>query len=539
VTAVGISDTAAWAKMLGLAKPPSLRDLFSTDPDRARRYRFTCADLTVDLSKNWLTDEILQALVDVADASDLVERRMAMFTGRPINVTEGRSVMHVALRLPQGSSVDILGHDVMPDIHDVLSQMRSFCIAVRSGAYLGHTGKPIRTVVNLGIGGSDLGPAMAYDALRAFADGPSVRFVSNIDGTDIASALEDLDPETTLFVVCSKTLTTIETITNARTARDWLVGLLGDERAVARHFVAVSTNAAEVSAFGIDTANMFGFWDWVGGRYSIGSAIGLSLMLAIGPDRFEEFLAGMHSVDKDFVSMPHGQNVAVLMALLGIWYSNVHGAQTKAVLPYSQELRRFPAYLQQLDMESNGKSVGLDGNPVAFNTGTVVWGEPGTNGQHAFYQLLHQGSWLVPCDFIGFAQPNAGPQHHHDLLVSNLFAQAEALAFGRTRDEVIAEGVPAHQVEHRVFHGNRPSTMILADRLTPKILGELIALYEHIVFVQGAIWGINSFDQWGVELGKALANRITPELVDSPAPTPAHDSSTNALIAWYRARRLP
>ena len=531
-----LTSTPEWRRLLALGTPPTLRELFATDPDRARRYRFGCADLTVDLSKNWLTDDILSALVDVADASGLSERRAAMFAGEHINSTEDRAVLHVALRLPRASSLIVDGRDVVPDVHRVLDQMSAFADSVRNGTHLGHTGRAIEAVVNIGIGGSDLGPAMAYDALRAFADGPRCRFVSNVDGADLATALADLDPETTLFVVCSKTFTTVETLTNARTARDWLVGRLGDDRAVSRHFVAVSTNAAAVGEFGIDTDNMFGFWDWVGGRYSVDSAVGLSVMLAVGPDRFGQFLSGYHSVDKDFFSMPHAQNVAVIMALLGMWYSNVHGAQTKAVLPYAHNLRRFPAYLQQLDMESNGKTVGLDGRPVATTTGAVVWGEPGTNGQHAFYQLLHQGSWLIPCDFIGFALPGAGPQHHHDLLMGNLFAQTEALAFGRTRAEVAAEGVPTHQIDHRVFPGNRPSTMILADELSPKVLGELIALYEHIVFVQGAIWGINPFDQWGVELGKVLANRITPELVDASA-VPAHDPSTNALIAWYRARR--
>ena len=533
---VELTSTPEWRRLLALGKPPTLRELFATDPDRARRYRFGCADLTVDLSKNWLTDDILRALVDVADASPLAGRRAAMFAGEHINSTEDRAVLHVALRLPRASSLVVDGHDVVPDVHRVLDQMSSFADAVRDGRHLGYTGRSIRTVVNIGIGGSDLGPAMAYDALRSFADGPQCRFVSNVDGADLAGALADLDPETTLFVVCSKTFTTIETLTNATTAREWLVSGIGDERAVANHFVAVSTNAAAVGAFGIDPQHMFGFWDWVGGRYSVGSAIGLSLMLAIGPERFSEFLAGFHTVDKDFYALPTDQNVAVLLALLGIWYANVHGAQSKAVLPYSNELHRFPAYLQQLDMESNGKSVGVDGSLLAHTTGPVVWGEPGTNGQHAFYQLLHQGSWLVPCDFIGFARPNRGPQHHHDLLMSNLFAQAEALAFGKTHDEVAAEGVPSAQLNHRVFPGNRPSTMILADELSPRILGELIALYEHVVFTQGAIWGVNSFDQWGVELGKALANRITPELVDS-STVPAHDSSTNALIAWYRARR--
>jgi len=538
VPGVTALDSPAWSGLTRVRPPPPLRDLFATDPGRAERYTFTCVDLIVDCSKHWLTDEILHSLLGVAEASPLLRRREAMFRGDRINVTEDRSVLHTALRAPIGAAIEVDGHDVVPDIHEVLSRMAGFAQAVRTGRHRGYTGQFIRTVVNIGIGGSDLGPAMAFEAMRSYVDGPACRFVSNVDGADIVTKTADLDPATTLFVVASKTFTTIETLTNARTARRWLVdGLGGDAAAVASHFVAVSTNPEEVADFGIDTANMFGFWDWVGGRYSVDSAIGLSLMLSIGPERFGEFLAGFHAVDEHFRTAPLAKNVPVLLGLLGIWYANVHGAQTKAVLPYAQELNRFPAYLQQLDMESNGKSVTLAGQPVTGTTGPIVWGEPGTNGQHAFYQLLHQGTRLVPCDFIGFARPNLGPPEHHDLLMANLFAQAEALAFGKTRDEAVAEGIPAHQLAHRVFDGNRPSTVILADRLTPRILGELIALYEHIVFTQGAIWEINSFDQWGVELGKALANRITPELVSPTNPALGHDSSTNALIAWYRSRR--
>ena len=458
-----------------------------------------------------------------------------MFRGDAINATEDRAVLHTALRSPRGARIEVDGHDVVPDVHEVIDAMAVFAERVRGGAWRGATGQPIRTVVNIGIGGSDLGPAMAYLATRAFGR-PDLRcrFVSNVDGADLHDNLADLDPATTLFVISSKTFTTIETITNATAARSWLVEHLGDD-AVPHHFVAVSTNAAEVARFGIDTANMFGFWDWVGGRYSVDSAIGLSLMIAIGPDGFRDFLAGFHTIDRHLVEAPLEQNVPVIIAALGIWYTNVLGAQSKAVLPYAHELRRFPAYLQQLDMESNGKSVRLDGSPVATGTGPIVWGEPGTNGQHAFYQLLHQGTHLVPVDFIGFARPNHPLIEQHDLLMSNLFAQGEALAFGKTLDEVRAEGIAEHQQAHRVFPGNRPSTTILAPQLTPFVLGELIALYEHVVFVQGCVWGINSFDQWGVELGKALANRITPELTGTEPP--AHDASTAALVEWYRVHR--
>jgi glucose-6-phosphate isomerase len=530
-----LTTTAEWTALTSLRRPPHLRELFASDPARTERFVTHAGDLRVDWSKHLVDDAVMAALFAVARAAEVENRRDAMFAGERINVTEQRAVLHTALRSPAGATVVVDGHDVVPDVHAVLARMGSFATAVREGVWRGATGEPIRTVVNIGIGGSDLGPAMASLALAAFGEqGPACRFVSNVDGADITSNLSDLDPATTLVVVSSKTFTTIETLTNARHARQWLVDALGDD-AVALHFVAVSTNAAEVTSFGIDTTNMFGFWDWVGGRYSVDSAIGLSLMIAIGPDAFAEFLAGFHAIDEHFRTAPLEANVPVIIAMLGVWYANVLGAETKAVLPYAHELRRFPAYLQQLDMESNGKGVRLDGSPVTTTTGPVVWGEPGTNGQHAFYQLLHQGTRLVPIDFIGFARPNHGLHQQHDLLMANLFAQGEALAFGKTLDEVVAEGVPPHQQAHRVFPGNRPSTTILAPRLTPSVLGQLIALYEHVVFVQGVVWGVNSFDQWGVELGKALATRITPELTsDTP---PAHDSSTTASIQWYRAHR--
>ena len=530
-----ITTTDAWNELVVTPRPGHLRELFAADPDRATRYTFDAAELRVDASKNLIDDEVLQRLFAVAAASGFEARRDAMFAGEEINVTERRAVLHTALRNPSGVAVMVDGVDVMPGVRDVLDRMGAFADQVRNGSWVGATGLPIRTVLNVGIGGSDLGPAMAYLATRAFGRADlHCRFVSNVDGADVHSNLADLDPATTLVVVCSKTFTTIETLTNANAARAWLAEALGDE-AVPKHFVAVSTNAEKVAAFGIDTANMFGFWDWVGGRYSVDSAIGLSLMIAIGPDGFRELLAGFHAIDDHFCTAPIERNLPVVMAMLGVWYSNVLGAETKAVLPYAHELRRFPAYLQQLDMESNGKSVRLDGGHVHTATGPVVWGEPGTNGQHAFYQLLHQGTRLVPVDFIGFAQPNHPLIAQHDLLMANLFAQGEALAFGKTLDEVVAEGVPEHQQPHRVFPGNRPSTTLLAPRLTPSVLGQLIALYEHIVFVQGCVWGVNSFDQWGVELGKALANRITPELTDTAVPQ--HDSSTAGLIGWYRANR--
>jgi glucose-6-phosphate isomerase len=528
-------DTA-WQRLLATPAPVPLRSLFTTDPGRAERYSVQAGDLHIDWSKHLVDDTVVDALMALVGASDLHDRRAAMFAGDAINTTEQRAVLHTALRAPRDAVVDVGGENVVPEVHAVLAAMARFAESVRDGSWRGATGSAIETVVNIGIGGSDLGPAMAYLATRAFGRADlQCRFVSNVDGADLSDNLAGLDPATTLFVVSSKTFTTIETITNATAARRWLVDGLGPE-AVSRHFVAVSTNAAAVAAFGIDTANMFGFWDWVGGRYSVDSAIGLSLMVAIGPDAFGEFLHGFHVVDEHFRSTPDRQNAPVLMAALGIWYHNVLGAESKAVLPYAHELRRFPAYLQQLDMESNGKSVRLDGSPVPRSTGPIVWGEPGTNGQHAFYQLLHQGTHLVPVDFIGFARPNHPLTDQHDLLMANLFAQGEALAFGKTLDEVQAEGIAPHQQPHRVFPGNRPSTTIVAERLTPSVLGQLIALYEHIVFVQGCIWQINSFDQWGVELGKALANRITPELVGDAAPQ--HDTSTNALIAWYRANRM-
>ncbi len=530
-----ITSTPEWTTLLSTPVPPHLRTLFADDPGRAERYLATVGDLRIDYSKHLLDDDVLAALLAVARVADVEGRRDAMFAGEQINTTERRAVLHTALRAPRAASVLVDGHDVIPDVYEVLQRMSVFADRVRGGAWTGATGLPIRTVVNIGIGGSDLGPAMAYLATEAFGRPElSCRFVSNVDGADITDNLADLDPATTLVVVSSKTFTTIETITNATEARRWLTGALG-EAAVAKHFVAVSTNAEKVAEFGIDTSNMFGFWDWVGGRYSVDSAIGLSLMISIGPDNFREFLAGFHTVDEHFRTTPFERNVPVLLGMLGIWYANVLGAQTKAVLPYAHELRRFPAYLQQLDMESNGKRVRLDGGEVNTTTGPIVWGEPGTNGQHAFYQLLHQGTRLVPIDFIGFARPNHALLAQHDLLMANLFAQGEALAFGKTLAEVVAEGVPEHQQAHRVFPGNRPSTTILAPQLTPFVLGELIALYEQIVFVQGAVWGVNSFDQWGVELGKALANRITPELTGTDEPH--HDSSTNELIRWYRSAR--
>ncbi len=522
--AIDVTQTEAWRRLTG-RQAPDLSGLFADDPQRAARYVHTVGDLRVDLSKQRIDDDILADLIALADEVGVTARRDAMFAGEPINVTEGRAVLHTALRLPADHSVLVGGHDVVPDVHGVLARMRDFSDRVRRGDWVGATGRRIRTVINIGIGGSDLGPAMAARALAAYAPPDlDARFVSNVDGADIVTALAGLDPAETLFVISSKTFTTIETLTNARTAREWLVGALGED-AVARHFVAVSTNAKEVAAFGIDTDNMFGFWEWVGGRYSVDSAIGLSLMILIGPDHFEEFLAGFHAVDEHFCQEPLASNVPVLMAMVGVWNANVLGYATKAVLPYAEELARFPAYLQQLDMESNGKSVRLDGTPVTVDTGPIVWGEPGTNGQHAFYQLLHQGTRIVPVDFIGFANPHHPHRHHHDLLVANLIAQAEALAFGRARPEE----------PHRHFAGNRPSTTIVAPQLTPSVLGQLIALYEHIVFVQGCVWGIDSFDQWGVELGKELANRITPELTGEDVGD--HDSSTAALIEWYRATK--
>jgi glucose-6-phosphate isomerase len=541
-----IDQTTEWAALAGHAatmRDRHLRELFAADPDRGARLTAEAAGLFLDYSKNRLTDETLGLLVGLAERAGLRDRIEAMFRGERINTTEDRPVLHVALRAPRGRRIVVDGEDVVPGVHAVLDRMADFSERVRSGAWTGHTGRRIRAVVNIGIGGSDLGPAMAYDALRWYGHRSLVvRFVSNVDGTDLFEATRDLDPAETLFVVCSKTFTTLETLTNARSARAWLLdGLGGDSSAVARHFVAVSTNAEEVAEFGIDTQNMFEFWDWVGGRYSYDSAIGLSLMIAIGPDPFREMLDGFHAMDEHFRGAPFERNLPVLLGLIGIWYGDFLGAETQAILPYSQYLGKFPAYLQQLDMESNGKSVDLSGRPVAIQTGPIVWGTPGTNGQHAYFQLLHQGTRLIPADFIGFvhASEETGGETggHQDLLMANFFAQTEALAFGRTADEVRAQGVPEAQVPHRTFPGNRPSNTILADRLDPRTLGALVALYEHKVFTQGTIWGIDSFDQWGVELGKKLAMLIAPELTASPAPPLAHDGSTNALIRRYRAGR--
>ncbi len=515
-----------------------LRDLFTAAPTRGETMRLTAGDLTLDYSKNRVTDETMALLCALARRAGLAERIDGMFAGEHINVTEDRAVLHVALRAPRDDVIEADGTSVVPGVHDVLDRMAAFATAVRSGAWRGATGLPVRTVVNIGIGGSDLGPAMAYEALRDYSERSlAFRFVSNVDGADLWEATHDLDPAETLFVICSKTFGTIETLTNARSARRWLLDALGDDDAVGKHFVAVSTNAERVAEFGIDTTNMFEFWDWVGGRYSYDSAVGLSLMIAIGPDHFREMLKGFRAIDEHFRAAPLEANLPVLLALLGIWYTNFFGAETHAVLPYSHYLARLPAYLQQLDMESNGKSVDLDGIPVTYATGPVVWGTPGTNGQHAYYQLIHQGTRLIPADFIGFTEPQHDLGGHHDLLMANLFAQTEALAFGKTASEVTAEGVAPAQVPHRTFVGNHPTNTILAPKLTPRVLGELIATYEHKVFVQGTIWRINSFDQWGVELGKALAGRIAPELESPAAPGLTHDSSTNALISGYRQAR--
>jgi glucose-6-phosphate isomerase len=515
-----------------------LRQLFAQDSTRGSRLVLDAAGIYLDYSKNRLTDETVRLLIALANACDLRGRVDAMFRGDKINFTEQRAVLHTALRAPRDATIMVDGLNVVPEVHAVLDKMAAFSDRVRSGDWTGFTGKPIRNIVNIGIGGSDLGPAMAYEALRHYSDRDLVcRFVSNIDGTDFVEATRDLDPAETLFIISSKTFTTLETMTNARSARDWLLRALGDNAAVAKHFVAVSTNAAEVTKFGIDTANMFEFWDWVGGRYSVDSAIGLSLMIAIGEDRFREMLAGFHAMDEHFRTAPFDRNLPVLLGLIGIWYNNFFGAETVAILPYDHYLGRFPSYLQQLDMESNGKRTDLEGRPVTYQTGPIIWGQPGTNGQHAFYQLIHQGTKLIPCDFIGFCQTLNPIGNHHDLLMANLFAQTEALAFGKTEEEVRAEGTPKFQVPHRVFEGNRPTNTILLDRLTADALGRLIALYEHKVFVQGVIWNINSFDQWGVELGKALAMRIVPELQSGDTSLTKHDSSTHTLIERYIARR--
>jgi glucose-6-phosphate isomerase len=518
------------------AREAHLRQLFAADPTRGERMTAEAVGLYLDYSKNRITDETLTLLRQLAEESGLRARIDAMFRGEKINITEDRAVLHIALRAPRGASIVVDGENVAPQVHAVLDKMAEFSNRVRGGVCKGHTGKRIRNVINIGIGGSDLGPVMAYEALKHYSDrNMTFRFVSNIDGTDFAEAVHDLDPAETLFIDSSKTFTTLETMTNAHTARDWLLaGLGGDEKAVAKHFVAVSTNAAEVAKFGIDTANMFEFWDWVGGRYSMDSAIGLSTMLAIGPENFRALLDGFHEMDEHFRTAPFERNLPVLMGLLAVWYNDFFGAQTVAVLPYEQYLKRFPAYLQQLTMESNGKHVTLDGEAVACDTGAIYWGEPGTNGQHSFYQLIHQGTRLIPCDFIAFGQPLNPIGRHHDLLMANVFAQTEALAFGKTPEQVKAEGTPDWLVPHRVCEGNRPSTTILAERLTPATLGKLVALYEHSVFTQGAIWNVNSFDQWGVELGKVLAQRIIPELESQTEPALGHDSSTNALIRRYR-----
>jgi glucose-6-phosphate isomerase len=516
-------------------KDVHLRHLFAADPQRGERFAIDEVGMYFDYSKHRITDETLRLLITLAEECRLRDRIDAMFRGDQINLTEGRAVLHVALRAPRGESIVIDGEDVVPQVHAVLDRMAEFVTQVRSGTWKGYTGKPIRNVVNIGIGGSDLGPVMAYEALKAYSSRDmTFRFVSNVDGTDFAEDTRDLDPAETLFIISSKTFTTLETMTNAHTARDWSLFTLGDEKAIARHFVAVSTNAEAVKQFGIDTANMFGFWDWVGGRYSMDSAIGLSTMLAIGPEHFRAMLAGFHAMDEHFRSAPFERNLPVLMGLLAIWYNDFFAAQTVAVLPYDQYLKRFPAYLQQLTMESNGKHMTLDGAHVNYETGPIFWGEPGTNGQHSFYQLIHQGTKLIPCDFIGFGQTLNPLGNHHDLLMANVFAQTEALAFGKTPEEVEAEGTPDWLVPHRSFEGNRPTSTILAERLTPETLGKLVALYEHSVFTQGVIWYIDSFDQWGVELGKVLAQRIIPELESAEAPSLGHDSSTNALIRRYR-----
>jgi glucose-6-phosphate isomerase len=540
-TAVPLRDRPAWHALerhhqeLGGAH---LRELFAADPKRGERLAAEGAGLYLDYSKNRISDETIGLLVALAEECALRERTEAMFTGERINVSENRSVLHVALRMPKDESLIIEGIDVVAEVHTVLERMSTFAERVRSGAWKGHTGKPIRNVVNIGIGGSDLGPVMAYEALRHYSQRElNMRFVSNVDSTDFAEATRDLDAEETLFIVSSKTFTTLETMTNAHTAREWALAALGDDAAIAKHFVAVSTNAHEVSKFGIDTDNMFGFWDWVGGRYSMDSAIGLSTMLAIGPDGFGELLAGFHEMDVHFRTTPFERNLPALMGLLNVWYSDFFDAQTVGVMPYSQYLGRFPAYLQQLTMESNGKHVTLDGRQVDYQTGAIFWGEPGTNGQHSFYQLIHQGTKLIPVDLIGFAKTLNPIRDHHDILMSNVFAQAEALAFGKTEAEVRAEGAAEQVVPHKVFEGNRPTNVLLAEQLTPHTLGALIALYEHSVFTQGVVWGLDSFDQWGVELGKVLAKRIIPELESQQEPELAHDSSTNALIRRYRRMR--
>jgi glucose-6-phosphate isomerase len=541
-TNVSLTAQPAWKSLVAHHKKISdvhLRQLFADDPKRGERLTVEAAGIFLDYSKNRITDETLKLLLQLADECALRERIAAMFRGDKINITEDRAVLHVALRAPRTASIVVDGQNVVPKVHAVLDKMADFCERIRSGAWKGHTGKRIRNVINIGIGGSDLGPVMAYEALKHYSDRTmTFRFISNIDGTDFFEATRDLDPAETLFIVSSKTFTTLETITNAQSARDWSQQAFGnDAKAVARHFVAVSTNAAKVSEFGIDTANMFGFWDWVGGRYSMDSAIGLSTMLAIGPDNFRAMLDGFHQMDEHFRTAPLEKNLPVLMGLLAVWYADFFDAQTVAVLPYEQYLKRFPAYLQQLTMESNGKHVTLAGTQVDYPTGPIYWGEPGTNGQHSFYQLIHQGTNIVPCDFIAFIEALNPLGRHHDILLANVFAQSEALAFGKTPEQVKAEGTADWLVPHRVFEGNRPSNTLLAERLTPETLGKLVALYEHSVFTQGAIWNINCFDQWGVELGKVLAQRIIPELESKKEPALGHDGSTNHLIRLYRDRK--
>ncbi|WP_407540764.1 glucose-6-phosphate isomerase [Deinococcus radiomollis] len=544
-TPVRLTETAAWKALEthhAQVEGAHMRELFAADPTRGERLTLEAAGLYLDYSKNRVTDETMRLLLDLARETGVEAKRTAMFAGEKINTTEARAVLHTALRAPKGAVVMVDGKNVVPDVHEVLDRMGEFAEQVRAGTWLGYTGKPIVNIVNIGIGGSDLGPVMAYRALEFYSDRKlTLRFVSNVDGTEFTEAVHDLNPEETLFIVSSKTFTTQETMANAGSARQWSLTALKEDAAVARHFVAVSTNAQAVQAFGIDTANMFGFWDWVGGRYSMDSAIGLSLMLAVGPDRYAELLAGFHEMDEHFRTAPLEQNMPVLMALLGLWYDDFFNAQTVAILPYDHYLSQFSAYLQQLDMESNGKHVTLSGETVDYQTGPVIWGQPGTNGQHAFYQLIHQGTKLIPCDFIGFSRSlnplTSALGEHHDLLMANVFAQTEALAFGKTLEQVKAEGVAAELAPHRVFEGNRPTNTLLAETLTPHTLGAMIALYEHKVFVQGAVWNINSFDQWGVELGKVLAAKIVPELAAETEPPLAHDSSTNALIRRYRQQR--
>ena len=536
-----LTDLAAWKALEAHAeatRTTTIKQLFADDPTRGDKFTAEAAGIFLDYSKHRITDETLKLFWQLAEESGLAARRDAMFRGDKINITENRAVLHVALRAPKSESIKVDGVDVVPEVHEVLDKMAAFAESIRSGKWLGFSDKPIKNIVNIGIGGSDLGPVMAYEALRHYSDRDlTFRFVSNVDGTDFFEATRDLDPEETLFIISSKTFTTLETMTNAHSARVWSLAKLKEHAAIAKHFVAVSTNAEKVSEFGIDTANMFGFWDWVGGRYSMDSAIGLSTMVAIGPEKYRDLLAGFHEMDEHFRTAPFEKNLPVLMGMLAVWYNDFFDAQTIAVLPYDQYLKRFPAYLQQLTMESNGKHVTLDGHITNYQTGPIIWGEPGTNGQHSFYQLIHQGTKLIPCDFIGFYQSLNPLGKHHDYLMSNVFAQAEALAFGKTAEQVKADGVPEWLVPHKTFEGNRPSSVLLAEKMTPAMLGKLVALYEHSVFVQGAIWQIDSFDQWGVELGKVLAVRIIPELESADEPDLKHDSSTNSLIKRYRQNK--